>query len=52
MCTEHQEKGTSVGTLQRKFENISPVDGGLTLQGLYVPMDKEMSKPKHKVLCT
>lgn len=51
MCTERQEKGTSVCTLQRKFENIIPVDGGLTLQGLYVPIDKEMSEPKYEVLC-
>lgn len=51
MCTEHQEQGTSLCTLQRKFEHI-PVDGGLTLQWLYVSMDKEMPEPEYKVLCT
>lgn len=50
MHIEHQELGTSAYTLQKKSECISPVDGGLTMQGLYVPADKEMSKPDFKDL--
>lgn len=50
MHIEHQELCTSVCTLQRKSECVSPVDGGLTMQALYLPTDKEMSEQDFKDL--
>lgn len=44
MHIEHEELGTSVCTLQRKPECISPVDGSLIVQGLMCIQDKEMSE--------
>ena len=35
-------------TLESNSECVSPVDGGITMQGLYVPMDKETSKTEFK----
>lgn len=50
MHIEYVELGTSVCTLQRKYECISPVDGSLIVRGLMCIQDKEMSKTYFKDL--
>lgn len=50
MHIEYQELGISVCTLQRKSECISHVDGGLTMQGHYIPIGKKISEPDIKDL--